>query len=139
MVQSLILIQCWCLEHVTFHLNIVHTVHYVHIYFSFGQPTFIRYVYYQHNVVIVHLICSNVFSAPQVYNLHCHYNLLRTDNCGVLQRKTEKLKCDLQQQNNKAAVAASFIISQIITKTTKPIKGDQCEKGYKMKAAEILF
>jgi hypothetical protein len=49
---------------------------------------------------------------------------LYASKCGVLYRKTKKLKCDLQQQNNehKAAVEAS-VISQIVTKTTKPIKG----------------
>ena len=65
----------------------------------FNQQLMIRYVYYQLNVVIVHLICS-VFSAPQLYSLHCHYNLLYTDKCGVLYRKTKKLKCDLQQQSD---------------------------------------
>jgi hypothetical protein len=101
---------------------------------------------------IVCLICSKVVSAPKEYNLRRHYETLHKDKFGVLEgrlreNKLKNLKCDLQRQQNiftvgtktnEAAVQASFIISQIIAKKSKPFTDGEYMKECVMKAAEIL-
>jgi hypothetical protein len=84
--------------------------------------------------------------------LRRHYETLHRDAFGVLEAKLredklENLKSDLQRQqnivtvatkSNEAAVHASFAISQIIAKKSKPFTDNEYVKECLMKAAEIL-
>jgi hypothetical protein len=101
---------------------------------------------------IVCLICSKVVSAPKECNLRHLYETLHKDKFGVpegrlRENKLKNLKCDLQRQQNmftvttktnEAAVQASFIISQIIAKKSKPFTDGEYMKECIMKAAEVL-
>jgi hypothetical protein len=98
------------------------------------------------------LICNKGVSMPKEYNLCHHYKTLHKDRFGVLEGnlredKLKNLKSDLQQQqniftvaakSNEAAVHASFVISQIVTKKSKPFMDGEYVKECIMKAAEIL-
>jgi hypothetical protein len=73
---------------------------------------------------------------PKEYNLRRHYEPLHKDKFGVLEgkpreAKLKNLKSDLQRQqnifnvatkSNEAKVHASFAISQIIAKKSKPFR-----------------
>jgi hypothetical protein len=101
---------------------------------------------------IVSLICNKGVSVPKEYNLCHHYETLHKDKFGVFEGKLREdklknLKSDLQQQqniftiatkSNEAAVHASFVISQIIAKKSKPFRDGEYVKECIMKAAEIL-
>jgi hypothetical protein len=89
---------------------------------------------------------------PKEYNLRRHYETLHKDKFGVLEgklreAKLKNLKSDLQRQQNifnvatklnEAIVHASFAISQIIAKKSKPFTNGEYVKECIMKAAEIL-
>jgi hypothetical protein len=89
---------------------------------------------------------------PKEYNLRRHYETLHTDMFGVLEGKLREdklknLKYDLQRQqniftvatkSNEAAVHASFAISQIIAKKSKPFADGVYVKECMMKEADIL-
>jgi hypothetical protein len=86
------------------------------------------------------------------YNSRRHYETLHKDKFCVLEGKLREdklknLKSDLQRQqniftvatkSNEATVHASFAISQIIAKKSKPFTDGEYVKKCIMKAAEIL-
>jgi hypothetical protein len=98
------------------------------------------------------VIFNKGVSVPKEYNLRRHYETLHKDKFGVLagklrEDKLKNLKSDLQRQqniftvstkSNDAAVHASFAISQIIAKKSKPFTDGEYVKECIMKAAEIL-
>jgi hypothetical protein len=100
---------------------------------------------------IVCLICNKGTSVPKEY-LRRHYETLHKDKFGVPEEKLREdklnnLKSDLQRQqntftvatkSNEAAIHASFAISQIILKKSKPFTDGEYVKECIMKAAEIL-
>jgi hypothetical protein len=84
--------------------------------------------------------------------LRRHYETLHKDKFGVLEGKLREdklknLKSDLKRQqnmftvatkSNEAAVHASFAISQIFAKKSKPFMDGEYVKECIMKAAEML-
>jgi hypothetical protein len=84
---------------------------------------------------IVCLLCNKGVSVPKEYNLRRHYETIHKDKFGVLEGKLREdklknLKSYLKRQlniftvptkSNEAAVHASFAISQIIAKKSKPL------------------
>jgi hypothetical protein len=93
---------------------------------------------------IVCLICNKGVSVPKEYNLRRHYETLHKDTFGVLEGKLREdnlknLKSDMKRQqniftvatkSNEAAVHASFAISQITAKKSKPFTDGEYVKEY---------
>jgi hypothetical protein len=98
------------------------------------------------------LTCSKAVTVTKECSWRRHYGSLYKDNFGVLEGrlkedKSKNLKCDLQQRQNvftvatktnEAALQASFVISQITAKKSKPFTESEYARECIMKAAEIF-
>ncbi|XP_017770200.1 PREDICTED: general transcription factor II-I repeat domain-containing protein 2-like [Nicrophorus vespilloides] len=101
---------------------------------------------------ILCLICIKEITVPKEYNLRRHYEAFHRDKYDVFEgklreEKLKKLKLDMQRQqniftvatkSNDAAIHASFAVSQIIAKNSKPHTDGEYVKKCMIKAVEIL-
>ncbi|XP_075455099.1 general transcription factor II-I repeat domain-containing protein 2-like [Ascaphus truei] len=100
---------------------------------------------------IICLICNNAISVPKLYNIKHHYEQHKSkyDNYEGLMRqdKLKELKLGLKKQQfmftkvlqeSEAALHASYVLSELIAKHSKPFTEGDFIKECLIKAAEIV-
>lgn len=100
---------------------------------------------------IICLICNNAISVPKLHNIKCHYEQHKSkyDNYEGLMRqeKLKELKLGLKKQQfmftqvsqeGEVAVHASYVLSELIAKHSKPFNKGDFIKECLIKVAEIV-
>lgn len=103
------------------------------------------------NNKIICLICNNAISVPKLYNISRHYEqhksmyknyegLMRKDKLKELKMglKKQQLMFTKIPQQSEAAVHASYVLSELIAKHSKPFSEGDFIKECLIKAAEIV-
>lgn len=100
---------------------------------------------------IICLICNSTVGVPKLYNIKRHYDSHKTKfdkYTGMIRNeKLKELKSRLKdqqlmftrpKQENESAVQASYVLSELIAKHSKPFVEGEFIKECLVKAAEIV-